>query len=214
MALDKAMPNSAATGVGEPIPSRSDTLMAVAAGLFRRKGYAATTTREIAELVGLEKGSLYHYIQGKEDLLYHLCVESLSNIQTQVAACVMRGGEAKGRLKELIAIHVRVMLEEGDKHAVMLVELRSLRGQNLAHVITLRDEYEALIRGLIGECQTAGLLRTDISAGMLTLALLNLLNWSIFWYDPTGPLSPRDLASVLTRIYLDGANVADSNIGR
>lgn len=188
-----------------PAGSTSDRLMAVAARLFRSKGYAATTTREIAKLVGIEKSSLYHHIQGKEDLLYKLCVESLSNMHGAVESRAAGEANARNRLRAVIDTHVTVMLADRDKHATMLGELRSLSGPRRVHVIKLRDKYEGLVRDVISGCQTSGLLRSDIEATMLTLALLNLLNWSIFWYRPDGKYSPSELARILTSVYVEGA---------
>ncbi len=49
---------------------------APAAKLFWTKGYASTTTREIAEVLGVRKASLYHHISCKEDLLFEIPVNS------------------------------------------------------------------------------------------------------------------------------------------
>ncbi len=41
--------------------------------LFSKKGYAATSTREIAAIPGIRKVSLYYHIENKDDLLYAIC---------------------------------------------------------------------------------------------------------------------------------------------
>src|SRR4030081_3561640 len=100
-------------------------VLTAAARVFREKGYAAATTREIAELVGIQKGSLYHYFAGKEQLLYELCVDSLQHIQREVAVIAAREQNPLDRLHAAIHGHVTTMLEDQDKHATMLTELRS-----------------------------------------------------------------------------------------
>ena len=65
-------------------------LLGIAAELFRRKGFAQSTTRELAELLGLKKASLYYYVHSKQDLLYELCLESVRSIAHEVAAAVAR----------------------------------------------------------------------------------------------------------------------------
>ena len=57
-------------------------ILATAAELFRTKGYAQSTTRELAGMIGLKKASLYHYVQSKEDLLYEISIESLQQMQS------------------------------------------------------------------------------------------------------------------------------------
>src|ERR1700687_405761 len=54
---------------------RYDDIVRAAAEIFYRKGYDATTMQDIAEVVGMLKGSLYYYISAKEDLLYEIIDE-------------------------------------------------------------------------------------------------------------------------------------------
>jgi hypothetical protein len=69
----------------------------------------------------------------------------------------------------------------------------------------MRDEYESTLKGLIEEAQEAGDLRSDVDAKYLTLALLSVINWTIFWLRPNGRLTPEQLADLLSDIYLQGA---------
>src|SRR4051794_26547784 len=52
--------------------AREEEILAAAARIFREKGYHGASVRDIAESVGLLKGSLYHYIRSKEELLARL----------------------------------------------------------------------------------------------------------------------------------------------
>lgn len=189
-------------------------MLATAAQLFRTKGYAATTTREIASLMGLQKGSLYYHIDGKEELLYRLCVDSLERIHKAARAAIQQGSGAPDRLRRLIHCHVTRMLTDRDKHAAMLVELRSLTGERRTDVIRLRDQYEALVVGVIAEGQREGAFRPDIDVKYLSLALLNLINWTIFWFDPEQELTPESLSDVLAGVYLHGVSMPDSPSSR
>jgi AcrR family transcriptional regulator len=147
----------------------SERLLAVSAHLFRTKGYAATTTREIASKLGLQKGSLYHHIEGKEDLLYRLCVDSLSRLHGAAQKAVDQEEGALAKINALILRHVVGMLADRDMHATMLIELRSLTGARRADVIRLRDQYEELIMGVISEGQREGTIRSDLDVRYLCL---------------------------------------------
>jgi AcrR family transcriptional regulator len=181
-----------------------DRILLIAADLFRRKGYAGSTTRELAGLLGLKKASLYHYVESKEDLLYDICIEGLRRIDSAISK-VEETAPADKRLQMMITRHVVSALEDRDLHAVMLIELRALTPARLALVIEHRDAYEDRIRSLIIAGQESRLLRTDITAKYLTLALLSMLNWTIFWYDPAGPLTPTELGDLLVTQFFDGA---------
>lgn len=176
-----------------------------AARLFWEKGYAATTIRELAELLGVQKASLYYHISGKEDLLYDICVESLGNIHGAVVEALAEESDELLRVRAMIRAHVTSMLEDREKHATMLTELKSLSPERREAVVGLRDDYERVSREVISEAQEAGVLRSDMSAKELHFGLFNLLNWTIFWYRTDGDLSPEQLAEKFESLFLDGA---------
>jgi TetR/AcrR family transcriptional regulator, cholesterol catabolism regulator len=183
----------------------SERLLAEAAQLFRQKGYAETTTRELADRLGVRKASLYHHISGKEDLLDRICRESLASIYETVSLAAS-GASPDERLRTIIRAHVVEAVRARDMHAVMLVEMRGLSPENRREVVALRDRYEELIRIAIVEGQTQGRIRTDIDSKYLTLSLLNVLNWTIFWFDPEGDLGAAELGDLLATVYLEGAD--------
>jgi TetR/AcrR family transcriptional regulator, cholesterol catabolism regulator len=180
-------------------------LLRAAAMLFRRNGYEATTIRMLARQLGIQSASLYYHIGKKEDLLYELSVEALREIDAAVGEAVRGAGTAIERLEALIHAHVETALAYQDAHAVMLLELRSLSPDRMQEVIGLRTRYERLVERVVAEAQAADALRGDTAPRLLVLALLNLLNWTIFWYRSDGALSRGELADVLTTLYVDGA---------
>lgn len=179
-------------------------LLEVAAELFGRHGYQQTTTREIADRLQLQKGSLYYHIKNKEELLYRICVESLRRMEEQVGRHLI-GVPAADRLRVLIRAHVAAALQDRAMHAVMLTELRSLSPESRADVVIRRDQYQRTVFEVVSAAQAAGQLRAEIDAKLLTLSLLDLLNWTIFWFRPDGPLQPSELAEALGEIFLNGA---------
>jgi AcrR family transcriptional regulator len=186
----------------DPQARTADRVMGAAAELFRRKGYAQSSTRELAEMLGIRKATLYHHISSKEELLEALCVESLRRLTADVSEVIERVEEP---LRPMIEMHLTVALRDRDMHATMLTEHGALSPERRARVIALRRDYESLLGDVIAADQAAGRLRDDIEARYLTLALLNLLNWTIFWFDPEGELPPERFAQMLADIYLGGA---------
>jgi AcrR family transcriptional regulator len=182
-------------------------LLATAAALFRKKGYANSTIRELATRLGIQKASLYHHIAKKEDLLYALCVDALQRIHSESEQAIAAHTAPLERLRALIHAHLRAALTDQDKHATMLIELRELSKDRYAEVLQLRDRYEALVRQTITEAQAAGVLRENPSAKYQTLALLNQLNWTIIWFRPDGELTPDQLGEILATLFLEGAQV-------
>lgn len=182
------------------------SLLRPAAELFKTQGYGSTSVSTLAATYGFRKASLYHYIQTKEDLLFAICRHSLSQIDVAVRP-VLEGCDSitEKTLTRAIKEHVASMLEDQSMHATMLVELRSLSPLNRKGVVEQRREYEDLWVRAIGHAQSARVLRADASPRMLSLALLNLLNWTIFWYEPGGALPPARLGHELAHTFLYGA---------
>jgi AcrR family transcriptional regulator len=186
--------------------STAEQLLTAAASLFRRKGYAESTTRELGSAVGIRGASVYYHYKTKEDILYGLCQESLSRLSARVAPLADLGDSVED-LRAVIRAHVVTILHDRDMHTTMLVEMRSLSPERRQHVIERRDAYEGLIRGVVARAQAAGGLRSDVSPRELTRALLSMLNWTIFWYRDDGELSVEDVAALLAGVFLEGVIV-------
>jgi len=197
------------------VPARTTTserLLDTAAKLFWTKGYASTSTREIAELLGVRKASLYHHIDSKEDLLFAISVNSLEHITRGVAAAVEASDDPIERVRTLIHAHVASMIADQNKHSVMLTELRALSPGRREQIVAMRDDYERLVAGVLESACVAGVLRSDVPVKYLSLSLLNLLNWSIFWFQRDGGLSPGRLAEYLATLFLSGARKAAEGV--
>jgi AcrR family transcriptional regulator len=183
--------------------STGERLLVGAAELFREKGYAGTTTRELSALVGIQNASLYHHVGGKEDLLYSLCVAALDDV-AKVFDIPDRGEEPAKVLERMARGYLEQALKDRDRHATMLTEIRSLSPDRRAAVVARRDENVARLRSVIVSAQEAGQVRPDIDPKYLTLALFNLLNWSIFWFNPDGELTKEEIGKILWSVYFDG----------
>lgn len=201
-------PNPVRASTPLPSTARSSTserLLDAAAQLFWTKGYASTTTRELADVLGVRKASLYHHIDNKEDLLFEISVSSLERISGEVRGALAETDDPLERVRTLIYAHVKSMLENQNRHSVMLTELRALSPARRDRIVALRRDYERVVVDVLEAARGGGFLRSDIPLKYLKLSLLNLLNWSIFWFAAGDELSPDRLADYLSTIYLAGA---------
>lgn len=184
----------------------SQRILIDTAALFRRHGYEGTTTREISEALGIKKASLYHHVSSKEDLLHQICLAALHDVDAGAKSAVAEAeDDPRARLRAMVHGHTLAMLANVDFSHTMLTDMRSLSGERLEDVLQLRDSYERWTEELIRDAQAAHELRDDISSRYLTLALFNLLNWTMFWYRPQGDLDADGVAQLLTTMFLDGA---------
>ena len=189
---------------GNPTVER---LLKAAVALFSRNGYSATSTREVAALLGMQKASLYYHIEGKEDLLYFICKSSLEQIKSDVEKAIEDVSDPLERVRVLILAHLESMLRDAEEHTTTLAEMNALSPDRLSQVRSLRDNYEDLVRSILQEAQRAGVLRSDVDVKYICLSLLGLMNRVLVWYQRRGPLLPNQLGELLAAIFLTGAAV-------
>ncbi|PWT98848.1 MAG: hypothetical protein C5B51_28445 [Terriglobia bacterium] len=182
-----------------------ERLFDTAAALFWEKGFAATSTREIAAAVGIQQASLYYHIDSKQDLLYQLCVSSLEQLLADVQAAVQQATHPLDRIRILARAHLTTLLRYQKRHVTMLTELRALAPRHREEVLALRSRYAGLVRSVLESAQESGFVRADIPARYLNLALLNILNWAVLWFRGNQALNADQLADLSAMIYLEGA---------
>jgi TetR/AcrR family transcriptional regulator, cholesterol catabolism regulator len=207
MRLSRAVLPTSDTAV-QPDSSTQERLLDRAAELFWRKGFAATTTREIAASLGIRQASLYHHFASKEDLLCQLCVTSLEQLLHEVQSAVNESNSPEGQIRLFVHAHLNTLLKYRTRHALMLKELRALSGTCRRQVLGLRKRYEKLVLSILKHGRTVGSVRTDIPTKYLCLALLNILNWAVLWFHDDDALSADQLAEIFARAYIGGATTS------
>ena len=187
-----------------PTHSRKTQIEHTATALFRARGYAATSMRELATALGLEAGSLYSHIKSKEEILHRVCFGLAAEFFANFAQATADSSVTVAtQLRQAIESHVRVLTRDSAASAVFLHEWRHLSEPARAEFLALRDRYEAGFRTLITQGVAAGQLHTP-DAAFAALTLLASLNWLPSWYRPEGKLSPDEIAHRLAEQLLTG----------
>ena len=183
---------------------REAELLRVATRLFRERGFHATSMQDLAEALAMNRGSLYHYIDSKDDLLWTIVIDALDRLRDAVAPALAAdrpGATPATRLRSAIAAHLAFAAENGDEMSLVQIELRALSPERRRALIAKRDAYEALWRGAIEDAIADGTLRmTDVR--LAGIAILSACNWFTQWYRPDGPLSVERIASAFGDLYL------------
>ena len=183
---------------------RRQEILTAAARIFHQKGYDATSIQEVAEAVGMLKGSLYYYIDSKEDLLYGVIERAHQlGIEGQERAA-SEGGSAVSQLRQTIRAHVRNNLEHLADIGVFFHDFRSLGAERRQAIVAERDGYERYVRGLIERGQQEGSLDPDVDPKLATMALLGAMNWVYQWYRADGQRSPEEIAEAFADVALGG----------
>jgi len=175
---------------------REDEIVAAAGRIFREKGYHATSVQDIAESVGLLKGSLYHYIRSKEELLGRLFEGLLEDTLNELEAIVARDGTAEAKLDAMVRAYARSVMENNDAVGLYLREWRALPPTELAKLGVRRRRMRVLFTDVIAAGAGAGQFAVG-DARIAALAILGSCNWLHEWYRPRGRLTADAIADEL-----------------
>ncbi len=172
---------------------RETAIRAAALRIFRRKGYHAASMQEIADAVGLNKGSLYYYISSKEELLLRLFQGRAEQVLGEMDIAAARPGSARERLSAIVRTYVLGVLRNLDAVHVYLREEHSLPPTALQQVRrvhqAMRDHFERVI---VDGMRQGDFVERDPK--LATLALLGTCTWVHRWYRPGGRLTETAVA--------------------
>jgi TetR/AcrR family transcriptional regulator, cholesterol catabolism regulator len=171
--------------------------------LFEQKGYHATSVQDIADEVGLQKGSLYHYIQSKEDLLLQIAHQAISEFNQRLERVIASDLTAKEKLIRAIENHLTVSISNLQTTTVLLREAFSL-GETPGSVIQqLTDRYLELWTQILLEGMETGEFAVE-NPRITALAILGACNWVYRWYKSSGELSAEEVANLFSNLFLQG----------
>ena len=196
----RGRPRKAAQALDEG--NRRQEVLRGAARLFRSKGFAATTTRDIAAAAGMQSGSPFYHFDSKAALLFAVMEQGMRTaLHSQALAVAAAPAAGEALLRTLVRAHFDVLLGPGsDFIPVMLYEWRSLTPVQRAAIATLQREYEAAWAQVLDKLCAAGSIRAE--PRLARLMLLGALNWSVQWYKPKVGASLDQLTDQAMRLFL------------
>src|SRR4026208_1276293 len=125
----------------ECIPTRRNELTRQAARLFAQKGYHGTSMGDLAEALGVQKGSLYSLTESKQELPYETMRGGAAALHAGPDARPAGAGAA-GRIRLALRAHLRVVAEQLDMATVFIREWRYLNGERREEFLAERRRYE------------------------------------------------------------------------
>lgn len=187
--------------------NRRRALIRGAARLFRRKGFDATSTRDIAAAAGMQSGSPFYHFKSKQALLFAVMEEGMRHaVERQQQAIAEAGLDAlqpAGQLRVLVRNHFEVLLGPGsDFIPVMLYEARSITARQRAALSELRRTYEGAWEPVLQALRAGGRLKADVK--LARLMIFGALNWSVQWFDRRKEASLDDLTEAALALFIGG----------
>jgi AcrR family transcriptional regulator len=195
---------------------RADHIYRAAAEIMCRKGYEATSMNDIAEAVGLTKAGIYHYIRGKEDLLFQIMSFAMDMVETDVIAHARQVPDAEERLRPVVERHARRILEVGGAVTIILEEMPGLTPSHRRTIKQRKRAYFELVQHTLVQLAAEGKLR-ELNPSVGAFTLFGMILWISRWYRRDGVQSAeqvlRDLVEMALNAVLRSATRVESGDG-
>jgi AcrR family transcriptional regulator len=189
---------------GDGLKRRQREIIDAAAEIFYRKGYSETSVQDIADAVGILKGSLYYYIDSKEDLLFQMLLEVHEDAKSVVTETAELDIPPLDRLRIYIQRHVEYNARNLAKIAVYYHDFALLTPDRKKAIVGQRNFYEDFVQRLISEAQERGDVVPSVSPRLISNAVFGVVNWLYTWYDPEGSATPEYLGKLYAEMIVSG----------
>ena len=183
-----------------------DGLLMKAASLIARKGFEATSMRDLAKAIDASLAGLYHYFSSKEDLLFQLQYRTFGSLLEQQQAVAAEPGTPEERFARLITGHLQFYSRHRNELKACTFELESLTGKPYETVEAIRRRYYRLmtsvVADVIGGPSSNG--KETRKSRHATLFIFGMLNWIFMWYEPSRHGTVEQIGQEMQELVLDG----------
>jgi len=189
---------------------RWQEVLDVSAEVFYRLGYSEASVGDVAAALGITKGSLYHYVQNKEDLLYAIIQEAHGLTRDNLRRAQAGEGPALERLRQYFVGHARINIDHRGKSALVYRDMRHLSAARRRQVVRVRDEVEAFVRQLLADGVHEGTVCKFADLRLASIEMFSTANGIYQWYQPGGPHTAEVVAQsvadfVVAAVACDGS---------
>lgn len=170
--------------------------------MFAKEGYDGTSIRDIAASVGIRGASMYHHFASKEEILWDLTLSALDTLtsaweqQKSLAA-----QEPESQLRAFVGAGVRFHAENRTAARLVNSQLHRLAPAHYSQAVTLRDKYQHDLTAIVARCLASGR-HSAPDVDVTVFAILQMTSAIAGWFDPAGPLTVDDLASIYEELAL------------
>ena len=186
-----------------PKENRLAEVYRAAAQIILRKGYDATSINDIANELGMTKAGLYHYINGKKELLFDIMNFGLDELEKEVVTPAQSIIDPAARLRFIIASHARLVTRGDGAITILVDEITALTpAQNRKITHRKRAHFDRL-RAVLNKLKSEGMLN-DVDTTVATFSLLGMINWLSRWFKQDGALTEEQIAEEIVKIALNG----------
>ena len=180
-----------------------DDIVDAAAEVFSMRGYHAASMQDIADEVGMRKGSLYHHVRKKTDLLYAIHERLIDFLIAETLAVISTADDATTKVRNVMRVAMHLVADHNKEVRVFLHDADTLEGEQWKAIVAKRDLYEDMVASVVVEGVREGLFE-DRDPKLATRGMLGMANWGYTWFQPDGPMSADEVADFFSGLVLAG----------
>jgi AcrR family transcriptional regulator len=200
----------ASVEAGPTYQARRDEIIAAAGTVFLAKGFRATSFKDIAEAVGMDRASLYYYFESKQDLFHTATGAAVARNVAAAEHLARSDAPPEAKIVQVLSMLLESYTETDYPYMFMFLQedVNQITTDSddpwAREVKALTRRYEAAVGSILEDGVAAGVFRADAPPHVLTKAILGMANWTHRWYRVEGPLTTAQLADVFAQTFLHG----------
>lgn len=183
--------------------TKKEIIQEAAAHLFRDKGYAATSMRDLADAVNLKASSLYNHISSKEEILRNICFDNAHRFISGMEEVEQSGAAPPEQVRALLALHIRTAMEDTTSVTAFNDEWRHLNEPDLSAFKALRKDYEQRFRDILKAGIAHGAFR-NMDPNIMLFTLFSSVRWLYDWFQDGKALSAEAVEDEIVELLMGG----------
>jgi AcrR family transcriptional regulator len=183
--------------------SKKELILRKAAAMFREKGFAATSMRDLAESVGIEAASLYNHIRSKNEILEAICFDVANRFNTNIDIVEASNQNSINKVETLLRFHIQQMVDNYEEVYVADREWKHLEDPYLSNFQNQRRTYRKKFAGIIEEGIQKNEVR-KIDAPTSVMMMLHAVSGIESWHRSTAKINAKELEDNMITIMIGG----------
>ena len=181
--------------------TKSRAILDSAAALFGKVGYPNAKMQDVAKACGATKSMLYHYFPTKDDLLFAMLEDHLERLIGSIDEAMNSGGMQQQRFLRFVETYTQKSAQSRRRHVIAMNDVKFLPKAQQGPLLALERRVTEQVTEMLRAVHPG--LDEDIYKPY-AMMLLGMLNWTDYWFKPSGTLKPEELSERMSRLFLKG----------
>ncbi len=182
---------------------KQEQLFNTAASLFAEKGYHGTSISDLAQAMGMRKGSLYHYFKSKEELLFRLLDEYITEALTEIEKICALEVTPTEKLRQFMLFYSSFYAGDRDRLVLLINDIDKLGESYRLQVIEKERRYYRALTGIFSQLQAGGIMK-PMPQSVAAFAFFGMVHYTCKWFHKDGAITAEELSEMFLEIFTKG----------